>query len=85
MNIFVAILPVLMGCHGNLSFKLLNGLIIEEHSFLSFDCLIEPFGIKTKYFYEFNAGLINHFGSSLCNGFVLIFTFSLIFMSMQMR
>ena len=85
MNIFVAILPVLMGCHGNHSFKLLNGFIIEEHSFLSFDCLIEPFGIKKKYFYEFNAGLINHLGSSLCIGFVLIFKFSLIFMNMQMR
>ena len=67
-------------------FKLLNGFIVEEPSFFSpFDCLIEPFGIKKKYSYEFNAGLINSLGSSLCNGFVLIFKFSLIFMNMQMR
>ena len=65
-------------------FKLLNGFIIEEHSFLPFDCLIEPFGIK-KYSYEFNAGIINPLSSSLSNGFVLIFKFSLIFMNMQMR
>ena len=66
-------------------FKLLNGFIIEEHSVLPFDCLIEPFGIKKKYSLEFNAGLINPLGSSLYNGFVLIFKFSLIFMNMQMR
>ena len=41
-----------------------NGFIIEEHRFLPFDCLIEPFGIKKKYSYEFNAGLINPLGSS---------------------
>ena len=66
-------------------FKLLNGFIIEEHSCLPFDCLIESFGIKKKYFSECNAGLINPLGSSLCNGFVLIFKFSLIFMNMQMK
>ena len=50
-------------------FKLLNGFIIEEHRFLSFDYLIEPFGIKKKYSLEFNASLINPLGSCLCNGF----------------
>ena len=68
-----------------INFKLLNGFIIEEHSFLPFDCLIEPFGIKKKYSYEFNASRINPLGPSLCNGFVLIFKFSFIFMHMQMR
>ena len=56
-------------------FKLVNGFIIEEHSFVPFDCLIEPFGIKKKYSKEFNAGLINPLASNLCNGFVLIFKF----------
>ena len=67
MNICVAILPVLMGCHGNHSFQITKWIFTGEHSFLPFDCLIEPFGIKKKYSQEFNAGVINPLGSSLCN------------------
>ena len=69
----------------NIHFKLLNVFIIEEHSFLSFDCLIEPFGIKKEILLRIQCSLINPLGSSLCNGFVLIFKFSLTFMNMQMR
>ena len=43
------------------------------------------FDVNKKYSEGFNEGLITHWGTSLSNGFVLFFKFSLIFMNMQMR
>ena len=46
MNIFVATLPVLMGCYGNHSFQITKWILLRNIVFLPFVCLIEPFGIK---------------------------------------
>ena len=77
----LSLLNCRMGCHRNYEISLnQNGFIIEEHIILPY----EPFDINNKC-YEFNVSLITPWGTSICNGFVLFFKFSLIFLIMHIR
>ena len=46
---------------------------------------ILPFDLNKKCAKESNVDLITHLGTSLSNGYFLMFKFSLIFMNMQIR
>ena len=75
-----------MGCHGYYAISHNhNELIIGEYNFLPLRGLILPFDANKRCSYGFNVDLITHWGTSLSNGFVLRFKFSLKFMNMQMR
>ena len=54
-------------------FQITNGCIIEEYRAFTLKILIEPFEVNKQCSHEFNVGLITPWGSSLYNGFVLIF------------
>ena len=63
-----------MGCRGNhaiLNYQM--GVSFMEYRVFTLSCLIEPFEFNKQCSQEFNVGLIIPWGSSLCNGFVLIF------------
>ena len=63
-----------MGCHGNHAISNNQmGVLFKNIEFFTLSCLIEPFEINKQYSQEFNVGLNTPLGSSLCNGFVLIF------------
>ena len=60
-------------------------LLLKNIFFLPLRGFILPFDVNKKCSYGFNVGLITHWGTSLSNGFVLIFKFSFIFMNRQIR